>query len=101
LTQLCALHYGAIPVVSRVGGLADTVIDANVAALAAGVATGVQFAPANPGMLEMALRRTVALYREPSTWHTLQENGMATEVSWRGPARHYAALYRELVEARA
>ena len=101
LTQLCALHYGAVPVVARVGGLADTVIDANAAALAAGVATGVQFAPVNAGMLDMALRRTVALYREPSIWHTLQENGMATEVSWRGPARQYAALYRDLVEARA
>jgi starch synthase len=101
LTQLCALHYGAVPVVARVGGLADTVIDANAAALAAGVATGVQFAPVTAEMLELALRRTVALYREPSVWHTLQENGMAAEVSWRGSARQYATLYRELVEAGA
>src|SRR4029077_2739192 len=41
LTQLCALPYGAAPIVARVGGLADTVIDANVAAMTAGVATGV------------------------------------------------------------
>jgi starch synthase len=47
------------------------------------------------------LHRTVAMYREPSIWHTLQENGMAAEVSWRGPARQYAALYRDLVESRA
>jgi starch synthase len=100
LTQLCALHYGAVPVVARVGGLADTVIDANAAALVSGVATGVQFAPVNAAMLDLALRRTVALYRAPSVWHTLQENGMATEVSWRGPARQYAALYRKLVESR-
>ena len=101
LTQLCALRYGAVPVVARVGGLADTVIDANAAALAAGVATGVQFAPVSAQMLDVALRRAIALYREPSVWHSLQLNGMATDVSWRGPARQYAALYRDLVETRA
>jgi starch synthase len=101
LTQLCALRYGAVPVVARVGGLADTVIDANLAAQVAGVATGVQFAPVTADMLEVALHRTVALYREPSRWHTLQENGMATDVSWRGPGSRYAALFRELVAGEA
>ena len=101
LTQLCALRYGAVPVVARVGGLADTVIDANAAALATGVATGVQFAPVSADMLDLALRRAVALYREPTVWHNLQRNGMAADVSWRGPARQYAALYRDLVESRA
>jgi starch synthase len=101
LTQLCALRYGAVPVVARVGGLADTVIDANAAALAVGAATGVQFTPINAGGLELGLRRAVALYREPGVWRQLQENGMTTDVSWRGPAREYAALFRGLVEARA
>jgi starch synthase len=101
LTQLCALRYGAVPVVARVGGLADTVIDANHAALAAGVATGVQFSPVTPDMLEAAMRRTVAMYHQPSLWSAIQKNGMEADFSWRGPAKHYAALYRELVAARA
>jgi starch synthase len=99
LTQLCALRYGAVPVVARVGGLADTVIDASEMAVAARVGTGVQFAPPTQEMLEAALARTAALHREPATWKRLQTNGMKTDVSWRHPARRYANLYRELVRA--
>ena len=51
LTQLCALRYGALPVVARVGGLADTIIDANEMALAAGLGTGLQFSPVTAEML--------------------------------------------------
>jgi starch synthase len=101
LTQLCALRYGALPVVARVGGLADTVIDANEAALAAGSGTGVQFAPVTQEMLAAALRRTVALWREPETWQLLQRNAMRTDVSWRHPAARYATLYRALLAERA
>src|SRR5215470_8216942 len=68
LTQLCALRYGAVPLVARVGGLADTVIDATPMALASGAATGVQFAPVETPMLENAVRRTLELYRAPETW---------------------------------
>jgi starch synthase len=98
LTQLCALRYGAVPVVARVGGLADTVIDANPAALAAGVATGVQFAPVCRSALEAALRRTAALWADRATWARVQANGMAADVSWDASAKTYAALYRDLIE---
>ncbi len=99
LTQLAALRYGAIPVVAHVGGLADTVIDANAAALQAGVATGVAFSPVTREGLSAALRRTLALFREPKIWRKLQANGMVADFSWEQPARQYAALYRHLLAA--
>jgi starch synthase len=100
LTQLYGLRYGAVPVVARVGGLADTIIDANDAALAAGVATGFQFAPVAVHALEAALARAARIYRDKATWRALQERGMTTDVSWRRPARQYAELYRSLAERR-
>ena len=62
------MRYGALPVVSRVGGLNDTVIDANEAALSAGVATGIQFAPVTREGLEQALARTAEFWRKPKIW---------------------------------
>jgi starch synthase len=101
LTQLCALRYGAPPIVARVGGLADTVIDANEAALAAGVATGLQFAPPAVDQLAYALRRAAALYADARAMRRLRLNGMGADVSWAGPAKRYAALYQDIATARA
>ena len=100
LTQMCALRYGVVPVVARVGGLNDTVIDASPMAIAAGAATGVQFAPVTGPMLESAIRRTSELYRDRRAWRQLQTNGMACDVSWRQSARLYADLYRNLIAER-
>ena len=97
LTQLYALRYGTVPVVARVGGLADTVIDASPMALNAGVATGVQFAPVTAEMLRAAIQRTACLYRQPRVWQQMQRNGMVTDVSWHHPGREYAALFHGLL----
>ncbi len=100
LTQLYGLRYGCVPVVARVGGLADTVIDANDAALKAGVATGLQFAEVSKEGLLEAVRRTVQLYNQPPVWHRIQRNGMHADVGWQASAATYAALYRRLKEPR-
>ncbi len=98
LTQLYGLAYGCVPVVSRTGGLADTVIDANPAALAAGVATGIQMNAVSHGALAMAVSRAVALYAQPAAWKRLQKNGMTADFSWGASGAAYAGLYRQLLE---
>lgn len=99
LPQLCALRYGALPIVSRVGGLADTVIDCNEMAIAEGFGTGIQFTP-TVGMLEAAILRTTAMWRNQRVWRRAQRNAMAADVSWKRPARRYAQLYRDLLAER-
>ncbi len=99
LTQLCGLRYGCVPVVARVGGLADTVIDANIAALNAGAATGVQFAPVTADALAAAIRRTIDLFRDSALWAALQRQGMKADVSWDRSAAAYADLYASLLPA--
>ncbi len=101
LTQLYGLRYGCVPVVARVGGLADTVIDANIAALNAGVATGIQFAPVDAASLAGAIRRAVGLMRTPGAWAAMQRQGMKADVSWDRSAGLYAELYASLVPAAA
>jgi len=101
LTQLCALRYGAIPIVARVGGLADTIIDANEMALAANAGTGIQFSPVTRGYLELAVGRALSLRQDRQAWRRMQLRAMATDVGWTRPAKRYAALYRDLVADRA
>ena len=96
LTQLYGLRYGCIPVVSKVGGLADTVIDANHAAATAGVATGVVFGPPTEAALLDGVDRTLRLHKDPKLWRSMQVSAMNADVSWRASARIYADLFRDL-----
>jgi starch synthase len=100
LTQLCALRYGAVPIVSRVGGLADTVVDADDLLISDGAATGIKFGPVTTDNLTGAIRRAHALFRKGRLWPEFQRNGMAVDVSWRNRASRYADLYRQIMRAR-
>jgi starch synthase len=101
LTQMMALRYGAIPLVSRVGGLADTIVDASEMALAAGAGTGFQYSPPTRVMLEAAIGRAARLYADRSLWRRVQRHAMRCDVSWRRPAREYATLFRTLAGVQA
>ena len=97
LTQLYGLAYGCVPVVSRTGGLGDTVIDANLAALSQGVATGIQFDGIDYEGLSGAISRAVALYAQADVWRAIQRGGMKCDFSWGCSGKAYADLYQQLV----
>jgi starch synthase len=99
LTQMYGLRYGTLPVVRRVGGLADTVVDTTDATLHAGSATGFMFDAATPQALADAVRRAIGLYRHPHLWLQLMRRGMAQDFSWGGPAQRYLELYASAGEA--
>ena len=97
LTQMYAMRYGALPLVARTGGLADSVIDANDAALRAGVATGFQMEPDSQAAFGSALERVFALYRDRKAWRGMQRNAMRHPVGWDKAAGAYVDLYNGLL----
>jgi starch synthase len=99
LTQLYGLRYGCVPVVSHVGGLADTIVDANEAALDQQAATGVQFAPVDTSSLARAIERATRLYADRKAWNSIQKAGMKTDVSWEKSAARYAQLYKRVLQS--
>ncbi|MEP6876806.1 MAG: starch synthase, partial [Burkholderiales bacterium] len=96
LTQLYGLRYGTLPVVRRVGGLADTVVDASDDAVQADRATGFSFDAATPAAMDIAVQRAIAAYGDPARWKQLMLRAMAQDFSWGEAAQKYIALYREL-----
>jgi starch synthase len=100
LTQLYALRYGALPLVRRVGGLADTVVDANAVTLADGTATGFAYDEETPAALLAALGRAEELMRQPELWRRMIRQAMTRDFSWASAARHYRDLYEALLAER-
>jgi starch synthase len=92
LTQMQAMRYGAIPVVTDVGGLHDTVSDADHERDGVGFrapeATSVAFTSA---LFRAARHLAVARRR-----NALSARGMKRDWSWSGPAAEYVRLYEKL-----
>lgn len=101
LTQMYGLRYGTLPLVARVGGLADTVEDVTDPALDEGRATGFVFHPVTAEALGRTVDRVFALWNRPDLWRQVQRNGMARDVGWAASARQYAALFQDLVNEKA
>ena len=88
LTQMVGQRYGAVPLVRRTGGLADTVADGE---------TGFAFDGADAGAFEASLSRALSLYREqPEQWAQMVQRCMLLDNSWDRVCEDYIQLYRSL-----
>lgn len=101
LTQMYGLLYGSVPLVRAVGGLADTVVDADLATLADRTATGIVFAEFSDAAFRHAVRRALALYAQPRAWARVRQTGMQQNLSWTQAAQHYRAVYDAALAAAA
>ena len=98
LTQLYGLRYGTLPIVRRVGGLADTVQDDTGAGDKA--STGFTFDAATPVAFAAAVGRAATALAQPPRWQAIMRRAMARPLSWQGPARDYLALYESVCQER-
>ncbi len=96
LTQLYGLRYGTLPLVHRVGGLADTVVDSSEKNVQAGVATGFSFDGFSYDAFVGAVHRCVALFGRKALWEQVQQQAMRQHFSWEEAAGKYMALYRQV-----
>lgn len=96
LTQLYGLRYGTLPLVHRVGGLADTVVDASPAHLLDGTACGFVFDDFSVEGLRGALLRAFDLKAQPAVWKTVQKRAMQLRFDWKEAAEGYVGWYRSL-----
>ncbi|MEY4100526.1 MAG: hypothetical protein RL300_1697 [Pseudomonadota bacterium] len=97
LTQMYGLKYGSLPLVHRVGGLADTVVDCALENLADGTANGFVFSDFTSDALDSAVRRALALYERKSEWRRVRQRAMQQHLGWDKAAAQYVELYRQLL----
>ena len=91
-----AMRYGAVPIVTAVGGLRDTVSPVD-ALLATG--NGIVAERPTAEDLLFACEDALALYADKDAFRGAVTRGMARDSSWTPSAEAYAGIYRELVPA--
>ncbi|OEU54078.1 MAG: starch synthase [Desulfuromonadales bacterium C00003096] len=96
LGQLIALRYGAIPLVRRTGGLADTVFDADKNPQGNGFVFAAPTATALLRTLDRALKR----YHDHDDWAQLVQRAMDGDFSWEQSASHYVEVYQRAQETK-
>lgn len=99
LTQMIALRYGAIPLVRKTGGLADTVFDQDDAKIPPSKRNGFCFANPTTASLQDTLERALTHYQNSTAWQKLLLQAMHYDYTWTKPAQQYIQLYASTIKA--
>ncbi|KAH7572491.1 hypothetical protein JRO89_XS04G0264000 [Xanthoceras sorbifolium] len=96
LAQMIGMRYGAVPVVRKTGGLADTVFDMDDSTNHE-IANGFVFEGIDEGSLNCALDRAFRHYREkPDEWNSMVQKVMEIDNSWNNTASKYIEIYNSI-----
>ncbi len=93
-SQMIAMRYGCVPVVRRVGGLANTVQEYNPGT---DEGNGFLFNNYDPWEFFAAIVRALELFRFKDPWSVIQQHGMAADHSWHVSALRYVEIYRKAI----
>ncbi|MCC7167340.1 MAG: glycogen synthase GlgA [Rhodospirillales bacterium] len=95
LTQMYAYRYGVVPVVGKVGGLADSVAETSE-----GERSGFLVDPVATLSLDAALDRALRLFADRPAWRALVKRNARLDFGWERAAHSYDALYSQLLRQR-
>lgn len=90
INQMIALRYGCIPVVRRIGGLADTIRDYDPRTK---TGNGFTFRRYDSTSLLVAVVRALENFKHVRAWKELSISGLLAANSWKLPAQKYIDLY--------
>lgn len=94
LTQMESMRYGALPLVRKTGGLADSVVDYDQAKKAG---TGFVFQNFDKYAFFGAFVRALETYKHTSEWSAIQKRAMTTDFSWNKSAKEYIDIFRKAI----
>lgn len=99
LGQLISLKYGTIPVVRETGGLADTIVDFDLARdFEQDRGNGFTFSEYSSKNFFNTIIRSLKVYKDKNAWSKIQANAMKADFSWKVSARTYENLYKKISE---
>jgi starch synthase len=95
LNQMYSQRYGTLPIVTPVGGLFDTVVDANPETIQQQTAPGFVMAEVSEEALLDTLDRVITHFADNDGWKQMMRTAMRQDFSWSKSAQSYAAVYAQ------